>query len=158
MVAAEAAIPGPLAEGFSEATTLPQAEQARTETAGSDRSGPAQAAFRSQIEALLAKRDTGRAQASAPATRARPPEPLPLWFKTAVLLLAAIVGMTLASWHFGVTGGFYGRLVGHISIVGVALILCVSAAILTVIGRRLRSSGTSATSKQETREGIRLAA
>jgi membrane protein DedA with SNARE-associated domain len=158
MVAAEAAIPGPLAEGLGEATTLPQADQARTETASSDRNGPAQAAFQSQVEALLAKRDTGRAQASAPATRARPPEALPLWFKFAVLLLAAAAGMTLASWYYGVTGGFYGRLVGHISIVGVALILCVPAAILMVTGRRLRSPRPSSVSGDETEGAMRWAA
>ncbi len=39
---------------------------------------------------------------------------LPWWFKLPVLLLIAAVGMSLASWHDGVTGGLYGRLASHI--------------------------------------------
>lgn len=40
--------------------------------------------------------DAARPRASAPATWARPPEALPLWFKIAVLLLVAIFGMMKA--------------------------------------------------------------
>jgi hypothetical protein len=41
------------------------------------------------------------------------------------------------SWHDGVTGGLYGRLIGHIGILGIALILVVPTVLLLVIGWRL---------------------
>ncbi len=41
--------------------------------------------------------------------------------------------MTAISWHDGVTGGLYGRLIGHIGILGIALILVVPAGLLLVI-------------------------
>ncbi|XYD08886.1 hypothetical protein R1A27_28765 [Methylobacterium sp. NMS12] len=45
--------------------------------------------------------------------------------------------MAVLSWHDGVTGGLYGRLIGHIGILGIAVILVVPALLLLVIGRRL---------------------
>ncbi|PJI54819.1 hypothetical protein CTI14_11060, partial [Methylobacterium radiotolerans] len=63
--------------------------------------------------------------------------PWPLWFKIPVLLVAAGAGMAVISWHDGVTGGFYGRLIGHVGILGIALILVVPALLLLVVGRRL---------------------
>ncbi|MGU3341769.1 hypothetical protein ACLBXJ_27610 [Methylobacterium mesophilicum] len=63
--------------------------------------------------------------ASAPATGACSPEGLSLWFKNAVILLAAIVGMMLASWHYGAAEGFHGRVFGQIRGGRVALILLV---------------------------------
>lgn len=63
--------------------------------------------------------------ASAPATGARSPEGPSLWFKIAVLLLAAIIGMMLASWHYVVAEGFYGRVFGQIRSGRVAMILLV---------------------------------
>lgn len=62
-------------------------------------------------------------KASAPATWARPPEGLSLWFKIAVLLLAAIFGMMHVSRHHGVAEGFHGRVFGQIRSGRVALIL-----------------------------------
>ncbi|MBE7201932.1 MAG: VTT domain-containing protein [Parafilimonas terrae] len=144
MVAAEEAIPGPLTEGLGADRPAPQ--------------GAAQADFERQVEALLAKRDNGQGQTGAPATRERPPEALPLWFKIPVLLLAAAAGMTLASWYYGSTGGFYGRLVGHVSIVGLMLILLVPAVLLTLIGWRLRYPGSSTAPGADAEREIRLAA
>ena len=51
--------------------------------------------------------------------------------------------MTLVSWHDGVTGGFYGRLVGHVGILGAALILVVPVVLLIVIGWRLSGPGAA---------------
>ncbi len=145
MVAAEAAIPGPLTEGLGAELPAPQAQ------------GSAQAAFERQVEALLAKRDDA-ARTDAPAAHARPPEALPLWFKIPVMLLASAAGMTLASWYYGSTGGLYGRLVGHVSIVGLVLMLLVPAVLLTLIGWRLRYPGSSTAPGDEAEDGIRLAA
>ncbi|MEE7469441.1 hypothetical protein MOF8_23505 [Methylobacterium oryzae] len=124
MVAAEAAIPGPLGGGLDEAR--PRAG-----------SSPVQADFQNQIEALLAQRERGAAQASARAAVRTRRAPWPLWFKIPVLLVAAGAGMAVLSWHDGVTGGLYGRLIGHIGILGIALILVVPALLLLVVGRRL---------------------
>lgn len=146
MVAAEEAIPGPLTEGLPAGPSAPQ--------------GAAQADFERQIETLLAQRGTGQATGQAP-TGTRPrrqPEALPLWFRIPVLLLASAAGMTLASWYYGTTGGLYGRVVGHISIVGLLLILLVPAVLLTVVGWRLRYPGSSATAGDGTEGGVGLAA
>lgn len=62
---------------------------------------------------------------------------MPWWFKGIVVLVSAAVGMSALSWHDGVTGGTFGRLVGQIGIVGVSLILCVPAAAVALIGWRL---------------------
>ncbi|MCJ2099389.1 DedA family protein [Methylobacterium sp. E-046] len=134
MIAAEAAIPGPLVDGLGGGTA---GEPAAT-PAAADRSGPPQADFQNQIEAILAQREHARTRAAAPAAEPGPREPWPLWFKGAVLLVAAAFGMTLVSWHDGVTGGAYGRVVGQVGIVGIALMLLVPAALLAVLGRRLR--------------------
>ncbi len=135
MVDAEAAIPGPLAEGLAAET--PRAEPALNRAADPDRSSPVGADFQSQVEALLSQRDTDRAPPSAPAVERPRLRALPFWFRIPVLLLAALAGMSLASWYYGVTGGFYGRLVGHVGIFGIVLILGLLAGILTLIGRRL---------------------
>jgi len=146
MVAAEEAIPGPLTEGLEADLPTPQ--------------GAAQVDFERQVEALLAKSGTGqtigRAQTGTPARR--PAEALPLWFKILAILLASAASMTLASWYYGITGGLYGRVVGHVSIVGMLLILLVTAVLLTLIGRRLRYPGPSAAAAEETGAGLRLAA
>ncbi|UIN32943.1 DedA family protein [Methylobacterium oryzae] len=134
MVAAEAAIPGPLGGGLGEAR--PRAGPVPGH-GGVDPSSPVQADFRNQIEALLAQRERGAAQASARAAVRTRRAPWPLWFKIPVLLVAAGAGMAVLSWHDGVTGGLYGRLIGHIGILGVALILVVPALLLLVVGRRL---------------------
>lgn len=72
--------------------------------------------------------------------------------------MVSATGMTLTSWYYGVTGGLYGRLVGHVSIVGLLLMLLVPAVLLTLVGWRLRYPGSSAASGGETESGIRLAA
>ncbi len=74
MVAAEAAIPGPLAEGLDEAR--PQAEPAPG-NGGLDPNSPIQADFQNQIEALLAQRERAapqppRKRPSGPAARPGP--------------------------------------------------------------------------------------
>ncbi|MEE7448400.1 hypothetical protein MRF4_11520 [Methylobacterium radiotolerans] len=134
MVAAEAAIPGPLGGGLDEAR--PRAGPVPAH-GGVDPSSPVQADFQNQIEALLAQRERGAAQASARAAVRTRRAPWPLWFKIPVLLVAAGAGMAVLSWHDGVTGGLYGRLIGHIGILGIALILVVPALLLLVVGRRL---------------------
>ncbi len=146
MVAAEAAIPGPLTDGLGADLPAPQAQ------------GAVQADFERQVEALLAKRDLGQAQTGQSETRARRPEALPLWFKIPAILLASAAGMTLASWYYGVTGGLYGRLVDHVSIVGLMLILLVPAVLLTMLGWRLRYAGSSDPAGHEAEGGIGLAA
>ncbi|MBP1178541.1 membrane protein DedA with SNARE-associated domain [Methylobacterium sp. PvR107] len=155
MADAEAAIPGPLAEG-------PGMEAPRLEVARSVAAGPAARRadlpeLQSQVEAFLAQQEADRAHADAPAREKRPPAPLPLWFKVLVLLLMAAAGMALASWHYGVTGGLYGRLVGHVGIVGTGLILLGPAVLLAVIHRRLRATGSS-TPVAQTEDAIGLAA
>ena len=66
--------------------------------------------------------------------------------------------MTLASWYYGVTGGLYGRLIDHVSIVGLMLILLVPAVLLTMLGWRLRYAGSSDPAGHEAEGGIGLAA
>jgi membrane protein DedA with SNARE-associated domain len=144
MVAAEEAIPGPLMEGLAAGLSVPQ--------------GAAQVDFERQVEALLATRGTGQKPTGTSATRVRRPEALPLWFKIPAILMVSATGMTLTSWYYGVTGGLYGRLVGHVSIVGLLLMLLVPAVLLTLVGWRLRYPGSSAASGGETESGIRLAA
>jgi membrane protein DedA with SNARE-associated domain len=158
MIAAEAAIPGPLAEGLAEGTRPSLTEQARDAAAGLGGSNPGPTDFRSQIEALLARDGDGRVHASNPAAEDRQPEPMPWWFKVPVLLLLATAGMALASWHYGVTGGFYGRLAGHIGIVGVGFLLSVPAVLLTFAGRRLRGWRSTTDAGEEAAESISLTA
>lgn len=143
MLAAEAAIPGPLAEGLDE--IVPQAERARSD-GDADRRDRIQADFASEVEALLAQRDTDSGEAGA-AAPVRSRQPLPLWFKMLALLVASSVGMAMVSWYDGVTGGFYGRLVGHVGILGVGLVLVVPVAVLLVIGRRLTGPGSTIAAK-----------
>ncbi len=153
MVAAEAEIPGPLTEQLGEAR--PQAEPV-PENGAIDPNSPLQADFQTQVEALLAKRDRAAPQPAAQATLQTRRAPWPLWFKIAVLLVAAVAGMTVISWHDGVTGGLYGRLIGHIGILGIAVILVLSIGLLLVIGRRLPRLEVE--SDEESEEAIRLAA
>lgn len=151
MVAAEAAIPGPLAEGLDEAR--PQAEPAPGND-GLDPNSPIQADFQNQIKALLAQRERAAPQLAAQAALRTRRAPWPLWFKIPVLLVAAVVGMTAISWHDGVTGGVYGRLIGHIGILGIALILIVPAGLLLVIGRRLLRPEAEAAAEDEDAFGM----
>jgi membrane protein DedA with SNARE-associated domain len=137
MVAAEAAIPGPLAEGFDEDVPLSRTEQARTRAEVSDPSSSRVADRQSQIEARLAHREADHARVSASTTVPRQSVPMPWWFGMPVLLLAAAAFMTFASWADGVTGGLYGRLVGRISVLGVLLLLSVFAILLFIVRRRL---------------------
>ncbi|SDO53969.1 membrane protein DedA, SNARE-associated domain [Methylobacterium phyllostachyos] len=153
MAAAEAAIPGPLAEGLDGSDAPPRAAPA-----GSPAAPLTGADFESQVEALLTSRDTARSFTRARAVKDRPPGALPVWFKIAALLLVAAFGMTLASWAYGVTGGFYGHLAGRIGILGICLILSVPAAILIVVGRRLRSPQPPAAFEERTEDAISLAA
>ncbi|MDH3029830.1 DedA family protein [Methylobacterium fujisawaense] len=140
MVAAEAAIPGPLAEGPD--GTAPQAAPlARDDDAA--RRDRIQADFADQVEALLTQREAGRSETSLDAIVPPRRRALPLWFKIPALIVASAVGMTLVSWHDGVTGGFYGRLVGHVGILGAALILVVPVVLLIVIGWRLTGPGAA---------------
>lgn len=132
MVAAETEIPGPLVGALGEARAEPVPEHG-----GIDSNSPVQADFQNQIEALLAKRERAAPQAAARAAARTRRAPWPLWFKIAVLLVAAGAGMAVLSWHDGVTGGLYGRLIGHIGILGIALVLVVPALLLLVVGRRL---------------------
>ncbi|SEG31493.1 membrane protein DedA, SNARE-associated domain [Methylobacterium sp. 190mf] len=156
MLAAEAAIPGPLAEGMDDETALPQGAPAVTH--GTLEPSPSlQANFQSQVEALLAQRERASIQTAPPAAEPSPREPWPLWFRFVVILVAAAVGMTLVSWHDGVTGGAYGRLVGYVGILGIALILLVPTALLTVLGLRLRRPKDRIVSEGE-EEAIGLAA
>ena len=145
MVAAEEAIPGPLTDGLGTDQPTPKAQ------------GGAQADFERQVEALLAKRDLGQAKTGPSKTHTRLPEALPLWFKIPAIFLASAAGMTLASWYYGVTGGLYGRLVGHVSIIGLMLILLVPAFLLTLVGWRLRNSGSSVPAADETEVRVGLA-
>jgi hypothetical protein len=66
--------------------------------------------------------------------------------------------MALASWHYGVTGGFYGRLAGHIGIVGVGFLLSVPAVLLTFAGRRLRGWRSTTDAGEEAAVSISLTA
>ena len=136
MVAAEAEIPGPLGGGLGEARAEPAPGPVAAH-GGIDPNSPVQADFQNQIEALLAKRERAAPQAAARAGARTRRAPWPLWFKIAVLLVAAGAGMAVLSWHDGVTGGLYGRLIGHIGILGIALVLVVPAVLLLVVGWRL---------------------
>lgn len=146
MADAEAAIPGPLAEGLS--MEAPRREEARAVAAGPAARRADLPDLQSQVEAFLTQREADRARADGPAREKHPPAPLPLWFNGLAMLLMAAAGMTLASWHYGVTGGFYGRLVGHVGIVGIVLVLLGSAVVLTLVRRRLRSTGSSSPVQQ----------
>ncbi|PVY94277.1 membrane protein DedA with SNARE-associated domain [Methylobacterium radiotolerans] len=137
MVAAEAAIPGPLVVGSD--GEGPRDGQPRS-AASVDRHDRLQADIASQVEALLAQRETAREEVGTAATVRRSREALPLWFKISALLVASGVGMTLVSWYDGVTGGFYGRLVSQVGILSVALILLVPVLLLLIIRMRLTSS------------------
>ena len=136
MVAAEAEIPGPLGGGLGEAPAEP-APGPVPARGGVDPDSPVQAEFQNQVEALLAQRARAAPQAPVRAAVRTRRAPWPLWFKIPVLLVAAGAGMAAISWHDGVTGGFYGRLIGHIGILGIALVLVVPALLLLVVGRRL---------------------
>ncbi len=153
MVAAEAAIPGPLAEGPD--GTAPQAAPlARDDDAA--RRDRIQADFADQVEALLSQREAGRNETGLDAIVPPRRRAVPLWFKIPALVVASAVVMTLVSWHDGVTGGFYGRLVGHVGILGAALILVVPVVLLIVIGWRLDGSGRRARHRRGARRRIGL--
>jgi membrane protein DedA with SNARE-associated domain len=158
MVAAEAEIPGPLVEGMSAESPLPQAELVQRKAACLDRSLPTQADFQSQGEALLTQKETGRAHARTAPIGGLQRQALPMWFKIAVLLLTALAGMVFTSWSHGVTGGLYGHLVDHIGLAGITLFLVVPALILMIIGRRLRRSRPPIAPAEEAEGAIRLAA
>ncbi|WP_010685041.1 hypothetical protein [Methylobacterium mesophilicum] len=155
MVAAEAEIPGPLGGGLGEARVEPVMEPVPAH-GGVDPSSPVQAEFQNQIEALLAQRARAAPQAPTRAAVRTRRVPWPLWFKIPVLLVAAGAGMAVISWHDGVTGGFYGRLIGHVGILGIALILVVPVLLLLVVGRWLPRPEDEADAESE--EAVGLAA
>lgn len=153
MVAAEAAIPGPLVAGLDEAPPSRLAEQVEAADVGADQSSSTQREFQGEIERLLAKQAATQARTGARPIERRQAEPMPWWFKVPALLLVAAIGMTFASWEDSVTGGFFGRLVGHISIVGVGLILLIPILILIIVGLRLRYPSQLISSEEEI-EGV----
>lgn len=136
MVAAEAAIPGPLSEGRSEAKEAMPAERGAGRPAGPPSSRRAQPNFQDPAERRLSH---DPAAGGLPVAERDPATPIPWWFKAPLLLLLATAGMTLASWHAGVTGGLYGHLVDRIGIVGIGLFLCGPAVLLLHLRERLRS-------------------
>ena len=151
MAAAEAEIPGPLGGRLSETPAEPIPGHGVVHP-----DSPVQSDFQNQIEGLLAQRERAAPHPTGRVAARTRRAPWPMWFKISVLLIASGAGMAVISWHDGVTGGLYGRLVGHIGILGIALILVVPAALLLMVGWRLpRAEGES---EVKTEEAIRLAA
>ena len=137
MVAAEAAIPGPLTEGATPAAAAPPGGRDETSATPLQRSHSAQQDFEDQMAMLLGQ-ETAIPAAGAPAAAPSPAKAVPWWFKAPLCLLLATVGMAAASWRDGVTGGLYGHLAGQIGILGVGLILAVPALLLLLLRQRLR--------------------
>ncbi|TXN41302.1 DedA family protein [Methylobacterium sp. WL7] len=158
MIAAEAAIPGALVAGADESEPSRSGGRFDGAVVEADQSSSSQQELQAQIATLLAQRQAAQDRAGVQQIDRGQAEPLPWWFKAPALALVAAAGMSAASWHEGVTGGFYGRLVGHISIAGVGSILLVSAIVLTLVGLRLRYPRQPRLSEDEIEQAIRLAA
>ncbi|MET3486152.1 membrane protein DedA with SNARE-associated domain [Methylobacterium sp. 1973] len=157
MVAAEAAIPGPLVGRPDQDTSMLATSRAESWGSPADQNSPAQQAFQIQMETLLGQREAEPAQADTEGKGERAAS-LPWWFKLPVLLLIAAVGMSLASWHDGVTGGLYGRLASHIGTIGLGLLLSVPAALLIWIGWRLRQQPPTSDTDSEASGSLEMPA
>ena len=135
MIAAEAAIPGPLVGGPDH--VAPRAEPVPGSVAVTDGIPPSASDLLARVVGTLEAGTAAPARGAVSAAVRFETRTVPWWFKGIVVLVSAAVGMSVLSWHDGVTGGTFGRLIGQIGIVGVSLILCVPAAVVALIGWRL---------------------